>query len=264
MYSTGSYIARSSILHRIDPRLKLAFVAGLSFSILLAGPASLLFVSIVLVLLVFMSGISTRTIWQALQPLLIFLVLIFLVHALFTGDDSLLRIPLIGLSFSGSGLKQGIFVSWQFLSLIVAAVLLTMTTRPSSLIAAIKFYLNPLKLFHLPVDNIAVMITLALRLTPLLLEEKNRIALARIARGYDPRRGGVRIHVRAFLSLVSCILLGVFKKADELACAMEARNYSIGPRTSLVELRLATIDFISVFILGIFFIIFMALNGRFS
>jgi energy-coupling factor transport system permease protein len=264
MYSTGSYIARSSPLHHVDPRIKLAGVVGLSFIILLTKPIPSLFIGLVLTSLVFVSRISLRIIWQAFQPLLFFLVLIFLVHALFTEGDTLFRIPFIGLSFSGAGLIEGIFIAWKFLCLILAAVLLTMTTSPSYLIAAVKFYLHPLQLLRLPVDSVAVMITLALRLMPLLLTEKNRIEIARKARGYDISRARLRLHIRAFLSLVHRIFLGVFKKADELAAAMEARNYSLGRRTSIVELRLATLDFISLFFLGIFFIIFIALNYRFS
>lgn len=260
MYSTGSYINGATLLHRIDPRIKMAFVVALSIIILAAQPLTSLLIGLGLAALVLIGRISFRTVRQAVSPLLFFIVLIFLVHALFTEGEPLLRLPAIGFSVSRTGLIQGFFVSWKFLCLIVAAVLLTLTTPPSYLIAAIKFYLQPLKLFRLPADGIAVMITLALRLMPLFLTEKNRIEIARKARGYNIHRAGLRLQIKAFLSFTHSILLGVFQKADELSAAMEARNYHLGPRTSFVELRLATLDLWILLFSGIFLVIFIALN----
>jgi energy-coupling factor transport system permease protein len=121
-----------------------------------------------------------------------------------------------------------------------------------------------MKLLHVPIDNIAVMIMLALRLMPVFLAEKERIEIARMARGYDVRRSAFSLHIRSFLSLATQILWSVFKRADELAAAMEARNYQLGPRTSSVELKFATIDFIALSFLVIFFVIFVALNRCFG
>lgn len=264
MYHTGSYITGKSFLHQIDPRIKLGFVVGLSIIILTVNPLTSLFIGLVLFLLVFLGGISLRTVGQALQPLIFFIVLIFLVHAFWTSGDSLFVVPYIGLSLSGAGLAQGFFVSWRFLCLIVAAVLLTMTTQPSRIIAAVKFFLQPLKLLRIPVDNIAVMIMLALRLMPVLLAEKDRREIARSARGYNIRPLRFILRIRAFLKLTTRILLSVFQKADELAAAMEARNYQLAPRTSFVELRLTNSDFIVLFFLVIFLVIFIALNLRFG
>jgi energy-coupling factor transporter transmembrane protein EcfT len=267
MYHTGAYIPGATLLHRLDPRIKLASVVGLSFVILAAKPLVSLFIGLDLFLLVFSCGISLRTIGQAIRPLLFFLILIFLAHALFTEvteGNSLFAVPSIGLSLSRAGLEQGFFVFWKFLCLIAAAVLLTMTTKPSRIIAAIKFYLQPLKLLRVPVDNLAVMIMLALRLMPVLLAEKSRIEIAQKARGYDSRRAGFFLQIKAFLSLAIRILLSVFKRADELALAMEARNYQLAPRTSAIELKFAGADFIGLFFLGLFLVIFVALNSSFG
>ena len=264
MYNAGSYIAGMSLLHRIDSRIKFAFVVGLSIIILTVKPLTSVLIGLALLLLVSICGISLRTIGQALKPLFFFIVLIFIVHAFFTEGDSLFTIPYVGLSLSCAGLKEGFFVSWRFLCLIVAAVLLTMTTQPSQMIAAIKFFLHPLKLLRVPVDNIAVMIMLALRLMPVLLAQKDRIEIARRARGYNIRKLSIISHIRAFISLATSILLSVFARADELAVAMEARNYQLAPRTSFVELRLTNADFIVLFFLGISIIIFIALNFRFG
>lgn len=264
MYHTGSYITGESFLHRMDPRIKLGFTVGLSIIILTANPLTSMAVGLALFLLVFICGISLPVIGQALQPLLFFIVLIFLAHSFFTPGASLFVIPYTGLSLSGAGLAQGFFVSWKFLCLIVAAILLTMTTQPSRMIAAIKFFLQPLKLLRIPVDSIAVMIMVALRLMPVLLAQKDQMEIARRARGYNGRKLSFLLRIRAFLLLTTRILLSVFQRADELAAAMEARNYQLASRTSFVELRMTRTDFIGLFFLGIFLVIFIALNFCFG
>ena len=264
MYHTGVFINGQSPIYKLDPRIKLAATICLSVFILWVKPLIAFVIGIALFCTVLVSGISLRTIGQALKPLLFFIVLIFLVHALFSKGEALVSIPYLGLSLSYTGLQQGFFVIWRFLCLIVAAVLLTLTTTPSQMIAAIKYFLRPLKLLRIPVDDIAVMIILALRLMPILLTEKERVEIAQKARGYNLRQSGFIIRIKTFLSLASTILSGVFRRADELALAMEARNYRRGERTSLVELRLTSPDYFVLIFLGIFSVIFIALNYYFS
>jgi energy-coupling factor transport system permease protein len=264
MYHTGSFIKGQSLIYNLDPRIKLAATICLSVFILWVKPLIVFVVGIALFCAVFASGISLRTIGQALKPLLFFIVLIFLAHALFNEGEALVSIPHLGLSLSCTGLQQGFFVVWRFLCLIVAAVLLTLTTFPFQMIAAIKYFLRPLKLLRVPVDDIAVMIMLALRLMPILLTEKERIETAQKARGYNLRRSGFIVRIKAFLSLTLTVLLGIFRRADELALAMEARNYRGGERTSLVELKLTSPDYIVLTFLGIFSVIFIALNHCFG
>jgi len=264
MYHTGAFIKGQSLIYNLDPRIKLAATICLSIFILWVKPLLAFVVGIALFCAVFASGIHLRTIGQALKPLLFFIALIFLVHALFNEGEALIEIPFFGLSLSYSGLQQGFIVVWRFLCLLVAAILLTLTTAPSQMIAAIKYFLRPLKLLHVPVDDIAVMIMLALRLMPILLTEKERVEIAQKARGYNLRQSGLIMRIKAFLSLVSIVLSGVFRRADELALAMEGRNYRRGERTSLVELRLTSSDYFVLTFLGISSVIFIALNCCFG
>jgi energy-coupling factor transport system permease protein len=264
MYHIGSYIRGGAIIYRLDPRIKLAAVIVLSIVILAAKPLPSVFLGLALIILAFFSGIRLRTIAQAVKPLLFFIVLIFFVHALFTEGNAFLSITCFGLSLSRAGLSAGFLVTWQFLCLILAAVLLTMTSPPAQIIAAIKYYLYPLKLLRVPVDVIAVMIMLALRMMPVLLSEKERIEIAQRARGYNEKKSGFILRIKAFLSLTAAVLLGVFRRADELAVAMEARNYQQDTRTSFVELRMVSTDFIALFFLSVFFFIFIALNYCFG
>ncbi len=263
MYHTGSFIKGQSLIYNLDPRIKLAATICLSVFIIWAKPLTAFIIGMALFCATLLNGIRLRTIGQALKPLLFFIVLIFLVHTLFNESEALVSVPHLGLSLSYTGLEQGFFVVWRFLCLIVAAVLLTLTTTPSQMIAAIKYFLRPLKILHVPVDDIAVMIMLALRLMPILLTEKERVETAQKARGYNLRQPGLIMRIKAFLSLVMIVLLGVFQRADELALAMEARNYRRGERTSLVELRLTSSDYFVLTFLGIFSVFFMALNQCF-
>jgi energy-coupling factor transporter transmembrane protein EcfT len=264
MYHTGSFIKGQSLIYNLDPRIKLAATICLSVFILLVKPLIAFVIGSALFCVTLANGISLRIIGQALKPLLFFIILIFLVHALFSEGEALVSIPYLGLSLPYSGLQQGFIVVWRFLCLLVAAILLTLTTLPSQMIAAIKYFLRPLKFLRVPVDDIAVMIMLALRLMPILLTEKERIETAQKARGYNLRHSGFIMRIKAFLSLVSIVLSGVFRRADELALAMEGRNYRRGERTSLVELRLTSPDYFVLTFLGIFSVIFIALNYCFG
>jgi len=264
MYHTGSFVKGQSLLNNLDPRLKLAATVCLSVFILWVKPPVAFVTGIVFFCVAMASGLSLRIIGDAMKPLLFFIMLIFLVHVFFNAGDVWNKIPFFGLSLPCTGLQQGFFVVWRFLCLIVAAVLLTMTTAPSQMIAAIKYFLRPLKLLRVPVDDIALMIMLALRLMPILLAEKERIEIAQKARGYNLYQVGFITRIKAFLSLILNILLSVFRRADELALAMDARNYQRGARTSLVKLKITLLDYLVLIFFGILIVIFVALNSHFG
>ncbi|HPK22421.1 MAG TPA: energy-coupling factor transporter transmembrane component T [Smithella sp.] len=265
MYRTGSFIRGESFIYRLDPRLKLAVTVLLSLLIFQVEQPLVFASGIGLFLLAMASGIRLRTIGESIRPVLFFIVLIFLSHLLFSDDKrSMMTIPFLGIAFSSAGLKQGTLVVGQFLCLIVGAVLLTMTTAPSQIIAALRYFLKPFKKLRLPVDDVAVMVALALRLMPLLLMEKERIDAARKARGFCLRRQSVAGRMNSFLSLISKMLLGIFRKADDIALAMEARNYRRGGRSSFVELKFSSADYVVLVFLAIFLVIFVALNSHFG
>ena len=264
MYHTGSFIKGQSLIYNLDPRLKLAATVFLSIFILWVKQPMALLTGIALFCAALISGVSLRTIGQALKPLIYFIALIFLVHVLFDEGGVWFKIPFFGISIPLAGLQQGFFVIWRFLCLIVAAVLLTMTTAPSQMIAAIKYFLQPLKLLRVPVDDIAVMIMLALRLMPIMLAQKERIEIAQKARGYNFNRSGFVMRIKAFLSLTSIVLLSVFRRADELALAMDARSYQRGERSSFVELKLTSSDCLFIIIFGISLVVFTFLNSQIS
>jgi energy-coupling factor transport system permease protein len=260
MYHTGVFISGRSLIYNIDPRVKLAFIVCLSILILWVMPPALYFIGIIILFAALAGGISLRTIGKALKPLLFFITLIFFAHILFSEGKDYLTIPHLYVSISLSGIEQGFIAAWRFLCLIVVAIILTMTTTPSALIAAIKYFLRPLKSLRVPIDDIAVMIMLALRLMPALLAEKEKIETAQKARGLNLRGRGLIFRIKSFLSLATSIMLGVFRRADETALAMEARGYAREGRTSIVELKLTSDDYLAIVLLAALIIILMVLN----
>jgi energy-coupling factor transporter transmembrane protein EcfT len=171
------------------------------------------------------------------------MALIFLVHLLFdSGGNPLLSLAPLPLRITDEGLFRGLYVAWQFAGLVISAAILTMTTLPSSLVAGIERLLRPLSRVGVPSQEIAVMISMALRFMPMMLEEYERIRMAQTARGADFTTGGLLLRVRAVSALAVPLILSAFRRADELAAAMEARGYRRGPRTTLCELRLAQTD----------------------
>jgi energy-coupling factor transport system permease protein len=266
MYHTGSFIKGASLIYNLDPRLKLAAIVCFSILILWVNPLPALFMGLAVLLAALASGIRGKTIAAAFKPLLFFILLIFCVHVFFgeKNDETLMKIPVLGWLWSPAGLREAFFVVWRFLSLIIAAVFLTMTTAPSQITAAIRYFLKPLKWLSVPIDEIAFMISLALRFMPFLLAEKERIDIAQKTRGYHLSGAALAPRIKSFLSLTQNVMLGVFRRADELSLAMEARNYRRGPRASFTELKFVAADYLAAVLLLFFLFIFVAFNSHLS
>ncbi|MBA4423835.1 MAG: hypothetical protein C0390_12190, partial [Syntrophus sp. (in: bacteria)] len=150
------------------------------------------------------------------------------------------------------GLVQGAYVTWQFACLVIVAAILTMTTLPSDLVGGIERLLRPLARVGIPSQDIAVMISMALRFMPMLLEEYERLRMAQMARGADFTTGSFVLRIRAVALFAVPLLLCAFRRADELALAMEARGYRRGPRTTLHELKLSGRDFAAFAVMAVF------------
>jgi energy-coupling factor transport system permease protein len=129
------------------------------------------------------------------------------------------------------------------MALVTAGALLTMTTPPSALVPALEKLLKPLKILRVPTQDLAVMVSMALRFIPTFSEEYQRMKTARLARGGDPKGKGLIRKLKTSISIVVPLILSAFRRADDLAAAMEARGYARGPRTTLKELRMTGADF---------------------
>jgi energy-coupling factor transporter transmembrane protein EcfT len=252
MINLGQYLQGDTVLHRLDPRVKIVAVMVFSLLIFAATPAGMALISLFLAALIRTARLTFAQAAAALRPVAIFMALIFFMHLFFTGGRPLFTLSPLPVTITGEGLAQGAQVTWQFAGLVIVAAILTMTTLPSDLVGGIERLLRPLSRIGIPAQEIAVMIAMALRFMPMLLEEYDRLRMAQMARGADFSTGGVALRVRAIALLTVPLLLSALRRADELVMAMEARGYRRGPRTTLRELKLTGTDFTAFAVMAVF------------
>jgi len=254
----GQYLPNNTIVHRLDPRVKILSVVALSILIFAATTAEILLISVFLAAVAVAARMTPLQALGALRPVAFFLAMIFLVHLFFTEGRLILSLAPLPVRITQEGLVRGIYVTWQFAGLVLGAALLTMTTSPSDLVGGIERLLRPLSRVGIPSQDLAVMIALALRFMPMLLEEYDRIRMAQMARGADFTTGNLALRTRAVSALAVPLLLSAFRRADELAIAMEARGYRRGPRTTLRELAFSGCDLGAFAVMASFFLMNLA------
>ncbi len=249
----GQYVPGHSPVHRLDPRVKIVAVLLASVVILNAGAAESLAVTAFLLAGAALAGLSGARIAEALRPLAWFFAILFGLHLFFTeGRPIVAALPAV----TWEGLRRGAEVTWQFAALVVSAAILTMTTVPSELVGGFEKLLRPFNRIGVPSHDIALMVSVALRFVPTLLEEVERMREAQVARGADFGAGGPVRRLRKMAALVIPLILCTFRRADELALAMEGRGYHRGPRTYLRELKFTRNDYaallaVASFLLGV-------------
>jgi energy-coupling factor transporter transmembrane protein EcfT len=243
MIRLGQYMPADTVVHRLDPRVKIAAIVAMSFLIFAATPAGVFLISLFLAAVIRTARLTPAQAAAALKPVMYFMALIFFVHLLFTEGTPLLSLSPLPLVITDEGLIRGAYVTWQFAGLIIGGAILTMTTLPSELVGGIERLLRPLARVGFPSQEIAVMISMAISFIPMLLEEYDRLRMAQMARGSDFTTGSLSLRAKAVIALAMPLLLSAFRRADELALAMEARGYRRGPRTTLHELKLSGTDY---------------------
>jgi biotin transport system permease protein/energy-coupling factor transport system permease protein len=218
----------------------------LSIIILNSGAITGAMLSVFLIALIPTSGLAPRHILKALKPMVIFFVLLFLLHLIFTDGIPIPPFPLWRITITYEGLYRGGLIIWQFSLLILSASILTMTTSPTELVIGIERLLRPFNILHIPSHDVAIMISIALRFVPTFLEEIARIKEAQMARGANFKTGTMVRRIRAIIALLIPLIISSLRRADELAIAMEGRAYKRGPRTYLRELRMSPADYAAV------------------
>jgi energy-coupling factor transport system permease protein len=248
----GRYIPGDSLIHRLDPRAKLLFVFIYICIVFLANNAITYGILMVFTLaLILISGISLRFFLNGLKPIL-WLILFTLLLQLFLTRQGNVVFHYKFIKIYDEGVRQGIFISIRFMLLIFLTSLLTLTTTPISLTDGLESLLNPFKRIHLPVHELALMMSISLRFIPTLMDETEKIMKAQMARGVDFSSGPIKDRVRAIIPLLIPLFVSSFKRAEELAIAMEARGYQGGEgRTKYRLLYWRSADTISLIILVI-------------
>lgn len=248
----GQYFSGKSFLHRLDPRIKIIVSSVILVFIFIASKtATVLFLWAITCALIAISRIPFRTFLKALKMLGVILMISFVFIA-FANDEKythmLFGFSLFGkfdIVMFGEGLEKAIVTSMRIICLIMTtSLLLTYTTSPIELTDGIERVLNPLSKIGVPVHDFAMIMSIALRFIPTLLEETDRIMNAQRSRGADFTSGGIVKRVKALLPIFIPLLISSFRRAIELATAMECRCYhGKEGRTKMNRPKLKTIDF---------------------
>lgn len=242
----GQYFPGNSILHKLDPRMKLLLAIFYIVLIFLAKSApayALIFLFTVLIVAV--SGISFGVVLRSLKPLLIVLIFTTLINVFWSNGTTVL-VQWGPLAITQEGIIRAITMAIRIILLMAStSVLLMYTTSPISLTDGIERLLSPLAKIKVPVHTFAMMMTMALRFIPTLLEETQKIINAQKARGADFDSGNVIDKAKALIPILIPLLISQFRRAEELATAMECRCYrGGGGRTRMTVLRFALRDFL--------------------
>lgn len=242
----GQFFPGFSPLHKLDPRTKIILaVLFIAAVFVAANPLSFLLVVIVTVAMMLISRISMKVILRGIRPILIILIVTSLINILMTPGEELLLSWWI-INIYREGIIRAIFMSLRVVLLIVGtSMLLTYTTSPISLTDGIESLLSPLKKIKVPVHSFAMMMSIALRFIPTLIEETDKIMSAQKSRGADFSSGGLIKRTKALIPILIPLFVSSFKRADELATAMECRCYRGDKnRTKLVKLTYTAADVI--------------------
>jgi energy-coupling factor transport system permease protein len=245
----GQYFHGNSVIHRLDPRTKIVSTILFISSIFLAENYQAYGVITVFTAMVIgLAGIPTIMILRSLKPLWFIIILTLLIH-IFTTPGTV--IYMLGpFTVTQEGLRQGLLMTLRLLFLIIISSLLTFTTSPVALTDGIERLLNPFKKIGFPAHELAMMMTIALRFIPTLLEETDRIMKAQMARGADFTSGNILRRARNMIPLLIPLFISAFRRADELATAMEARCYRGGDhRTRMKQLKIVGKDWAAAGIL---------------
>ncbi len=239
----GQYIPGDSVVHQLDPRVKIIATILLSVSILQGRVFGLTELTMFLLAVFAVGGFRLRDAINALRPIRFFLLLFFFLHLFFTRGETIQPLSWGAFSVTYQGLFKGTMVVWQFCLLIWSAAILTATTSPAAVVTALDRFLRPFGRIGLPHHDIATMVSIALRFFPVFLEEMGKIREAQEARGADFRGGSPLKRVKAASAILVPLLFSFMRRAESLAVAMEARAYSRGPRTFMEELRMRRVDY---------------------
>ncbi|MEA4929831.1 MAG: energy-coupling factor transporter transmembrane component T [Candidatus Limiplasma sp.] len=239
----GQYMPGNTVVHRLDPRTKIALTTAYIVMIfLVTSPAWYVVPTLYVALAARLAGLSLRQLLKSVKPLRVLLILTFVLNLFFSGGSTVwLRWGIV--TVTREGVLLAVHFCMRLVFLVVGTSVLTLTTSPVALSDGIEMLLKPLRVFHFPAHELAMMMTIALRFIPTLIEETDKIMKAQQARGADFETGNLLARAKAMVPLLVPLFVSAFRRAGELAMAMEARCYHGGEgRTRLRVLRMTRED----------------------
>ena len=243
----GQYFPGSSLMHRMDPRVKLLLTIAIIVLIFFVHTYwGYLAVLCTLLLAVACSRISIKFVLKGIKPMWFVILLTFVMNIFFlTGEKILWQWGAI--KIYQEGLEKAIELAIRLILLVMCSTILTLTTSPKEITDALESLLRPLKIVHFPVHEMALMMSIALRFIPTLMEETDRIMKAQTARGASFDSGGLMEKAKGMIPILVPLFVSAFKRADELALAMEARCYHGGDnRTRMKVFHVQLRDYLAL------------------
>ena len=257
----GQYYPTDSLLHRLDPRVKLLGTLVFIVSLFIADSwLGYVLAAAFLALMIRLSNVPLKFMLRGLKAVMILLLISVGFNIFLTdGEHVLLEFWIIKITWEG--VKQALFMGTRLIFLIMGSSLMTLTTTPNQLTDGLETGLGFLKKIHVPIHEIAMMMSIALRFIPILIEETDKIMKAQMARGADFETGGLIQKAKALVPILVPLFISSFRRATDLAMAMEARCYNGGDRTKMKPLKYETRDYITYVVFAIYLAL-MILVGR--
>jgi len=261
--SLGQYYPGKSVIHRADPRTKIVFsMAFMILAFMADTVAEFSALAVLAVISVWASGVPVRAVLRSVKPVLPLVLFASAINTFVIPGDPIFRFWIITATYDGLFLALKLCVR-IVLIIIGGSSMMIFTTTPINLTDGIENLMKPLKRINVPVHEMAMMMTIALRFIPTLLEETDKIMKAQASRGADINEGKFFDRVRSFIPILIPLFVSAFRRADELANAMEARCYrgDIG-RTRLKQLKFSGLDLKVMIVFTLFFAAFLTLRNR--
>ena len=259
----GQFFPGNSAVHRLDPRVKIVLTIAFIIALFLAaGPVSYAVILVFLAAIIGISGISPRLVVRGLRPILFIILFTAVLNLFYTPGDYIWQWG--WLHISKQGIAVAFFMVLRLMLLIIATSMLTYTTSPIQLTDGLERLLGPLKRLRVPVHELSMMMSIALRFIPTLIEETDKIMSAQKARGADMESGGIMRRAKALIPILIPLFVSSFRRADELALAMECRCYHGDEgRTRMKQLCYAPRDFMALGMLAVLLVLVLLFNRIF-
>lgn len=257
----GQYYPSDSLVHRLDPRTKIILTFMYMLSVfMLTNLQTYVFVAISLMIFIKLSNIPYKFIIKGIKPVIMLLVFSVVVNLFFTQGRTIVQIGFLKITYEG--LYFALLMLSRLILLIMGSSLMTFTTTPIRLTDGIEKLFSPFKKIGFPAHEIAMMMSIAIRSIPILIEEADKIMKAQMARGADFETGSILRRAKALVPILIPLFISSFRRADELAMAMESRCYrGAEGRTKLNPLQYKTLDYKAYAVFSVY-IIFLLLIDR--
>ena len=259
----GQYYPADSVIHKLDPRVKLAGTIVFLISLFaFTSPDSYVIATLFLIVMIRISKVPFRFITKGLKAILFLLLFTAVFNLFLVPGNTVFRIW--KLRVTDAGIRTAVFMVIRLMYLIMGSSIMTLTTTPNNLTDGLEKAMAPLKKIHVPVHEISMMMSIALRFIPILLEETDKIMKAQMARGADFESGNVIQRAKNMIPLLVPLFISAFRRANDLAMAMEARGYHGGEgRTRMRPLVYHKRDYVAYLVLAGYLVV-MYLAGRVS